>query len=137
VGLSARLRRIRNLNERMQGAKTIGVIFLAAIGILFLILLVLFQYAPAFARLDPYYREAKKACDSLKIGDTYDAVKAKVGNFFPADAELDKDGNGQVWLINNVKSVQVACDVEFRNGRVTFAEMMNEGAFWTSATPCS
>jgi len=115
----------------MYTAERIGTgitIIIAAI-VLFLMLIV--QFGPSLSLLDPTYREAHATCESIKNGMTYDEVKAKVGHLFVNGPEtyIDDNGDGQAWLLNNVKSIQVACNIRFEAGRVIFAQMMNEGSF--------
>jgi hypothetical protein len=115
----------------MFTAERIGTAVVILIGIVLVVLVLIFQFGAIFDQFDPAYREAKATCDSIKIGMTYDAVKAKVGNLFVPGAAtyVDAKGNGQAWLVNNVKSVEVACNIRFDHGHVVFAEMMNEGTF--------
>jgi len=115
----------------MFTVERIGTAIVIAVAVLLGLLFLIFQFGSFFDEFDPTYREAKATCDSIKLGMNYDDVKNRVGNLFvlPPATYVDASGTGQAWLVNNVKSVQVACNIRFDNGRVNFVGMMDEGAF--------
>jgi len=108
-----------------------ATIIVCAIGALLVLLWLVFEFSPFFDQFDPAFREAKATCDSIKVGMTYDAVKQKVGTLFVPGAAtyVDPKGDGQVWLVNNVKSSRVACNIQIEREKVVSVNMMNEGSW--------
>jgi hypothetical protein len=101
------------------------------IGIVLIFFELIFQFGPFFDQFDPAYREAKTTCDNIKVGMTYSEIKENLGHLFangPA-TYVDAKGDGQAWLVNNVRIRQIACDIQFEKGFVVSANMMNEGSF--------
>jgi hypothetical protein len=115
----------------MFKVEKVGTAIVIAIAVLAVFLIIVFQFRSFFDQFKPAYREAKATCENIKVGMSYDEVKAKVGSLFTTGPEthVDDQGNGQVWLVNSVKSTQVACNIRIEKGHVTFSGLMNEGAF--------
>src|SRR5262245_15771972 len=91
-----------------------------------LLVAVLFGFAyPTLVKSQPAYKEAEAVCRSIKVGMTYEDVKAKVGHlFFPEPMTyIDQQGNGQVQLKNDVRNLDTSCFIRFQNGKVISADM--------------
>jgi hypothetical protein len=76
--------------------------------------------------LQPAYKDAQAICDSMKSGMTFEDVKNKVGYlFFPEPmTHIDKQGNGQAQLRNDVKGLDAACIITFENGKVISSSLV-------------
>jgi hypothetical protein len=98
------------------GAVILGVLVLAVVAL---------ALYPTLVRLEPAYKNAEAVCDSIKVGMTYEDVKAKVGHlFFPEPMTyIDQQGNGQAQLKNDVKNLDTSCFIRFQNGKVISADM--------------
>ena len=97
-----------------------------------IVVLVVFVFSslwwyPSLAKLDPAYQDARKICDSIQIGDSYEDVESKFGYLFspPPSTKVLENGDGQVWLENNTSFLEANCLIKFKNYYVTERGMIH------------
>jgi hypothetical protein len=104
--------------------KIVFTIVAVAVGLVAL-MLVGFAWYPSLVRLEPAYKQAQAICESITAGMTYEDVNNKVGYLFFSEPStyVDKQGDGQAQLRNDVKGLDTTCLIKFENGKVISSGM--------------
>jgi ABC-type dipeptide/oligopeptide/nickel transport system permease component len=89
-----------------------------------LILVIAFYFVVVY--FEPANVEAKKICDdTVRVGMSYEEVEHEVGYLFlDGPYGIDENGDGEVYLGNNIKYLEGNCRIGFKGGYVESSLML-------------